>query len=260
MATTSRSARRSPATIGPDYVYLLNSDAFPEPGAIRRLVDFLDGNPSAGIAGSFIHGPDGESHRPPSASPPSPASSRAPLRVRTDLAAARTLHRGAAQTAADAAGGLARGREHDDAHGGARRDRAFRRAFFLYYEETDFCRARQLAGWPTYYVPESSVAHIGSASTGMKDKRKRTPGYWFDSRRHYFLKNHGSAYADAATAGACRWAALTARALAAAAASRRPIRPISCATWSARGARRRARSWPAGAPPDLGRLARSDTP
>ena len=42
----------------------------------------------------------------------------------------------------------------------------------------------------------SAVAHIGGASTGIKDGRsnRRMPAYWFDSRRHYFRKNHGEAY------------------------------------------------------------------
>jgi N-acetylglucosaminyl-diphospho-decaprenol L-rhamnosyltransferase len=70
----------------------------------------------------------------------------------------------------------------------------FDETFFLYYEETDFCRRARLAGWPTYYVVGSSVAHVGSASTGFQDMSKPTPSYWFDSRRHYFLKNHGPAY------------------------------------------------------------------
>ena len=42
--------------------------------------------------------------------------------------------------------------------------------------------------------------HIGSASTGMKLWR-RTPSYWFDSRLHYFTKNHGAGYAALATLG-----------------------------------------------------------
>jgi N-acetylglucosaminyl-diphospho-decaprenol L-rhamnosyltransferase len=46
---------------------------------------------------------------------------------------------------------------------------------------------------------ESRVMHIGSVSTGMKDWR-RVPDYWFRSRRHYFEKNHGRAYALLATA------------------------------------------------------------
>ena len=40
--------------------------------------------------------------------------------------------------------------------------------------------------------------HIGSVSTGMK-KWQRVPGYWFDSRLHYFVKNHGTLYATGVT-------------------------------------------------------------
>ena len=46
----------------PEYIYLLNSDAFPDPGSVRVLVDFLDANKAAGIAGSYIHGPEGTPH------------------------------------------------------------------------------------------------------------------------------------------------------------------------------------------------------
>jgi GT2 family glycosyltransferase len=71
----------------------------------------------------------------------------------------------------------------------------FDETFFLYFEETDFCRRARLCGWSTYYVRGSAVAHIGGASTGIKDSRstRRMPAYWFDSRRHYFRKNHGDA-------------------------------------------------------------------
>src|SRR5690349_10240130 len=48
-----------PALTGADkaeYFYLLNSDAFPDPGAVKRLVDFLETHPAAGLAGSYNHG------------------------------------------------------------------------------------------------------------------------------------------------------------------------------------------------------------
>jgi hypothetical protein len=45
---------------GARLVYLLNSDAFPEPDAIRSLLDHLEANPGTGLAGSYIHGPDGD--------------------------------------------------------------------------------------------------------------------------------------------------------------------------------------------------------
>ena len=84
----------------------------------------------------------------------------------------------------------------------------FDETFFLYFEETDLCRRAALAGWPTDYVVESRVAHIGSASTGMKSWA-RIPGFWLASRRHYFTKNHGAVYAALATlallAGGVLW-------------------------------------------------------
>ncbi len=52
-----------PGGARPDYVYLLNSDAFPAPDAIRRLRDHLEAHPATGFAGSFIHGTDGVPHR-----------------------------------------------------------------------------------------------------------------------------------------------------------------------------------------------------
>jgi hypothetical protein len=57
---------------------------------------------------------------------------------------------------------------------------------------------------------------------------RRMPGYWFDSRLHYFVKNHGALYAGAATlatlAGGLIWRSrrLVQR-------KPRPIRLVSCA-------------------------------
>jgi GT2 family glycosyltransferase len=86
----------------------------------------------------------------------------------------------------------------------------FDETFFLYFEETDLCRRAARAGWPTDYVVESRVSHIGSVSTGMKTWG-RIPGFWLDSRLHYYVKNHGAAYAGAATlatlAGGVLWRA-----------------------------------------------------
>ncbi|TFG92182.1 MAG: glycosyltransferase family 2 protein, partial [Myxococcales bacterium] len=70
----------------------------------------------------------------------------------------------------------------------------FDEEFFLYYEETDFCLRARRGGFPTWYLPESRVAHVGSASTGFQDPARPRPGYWFDSRRHYLRKHRGTAY------------------------------------------------------------------
>jgi len=187
-----------PDGTAPDHVYILNSDAFPARDAIRILRDYLDSHPDVGFAGSHIHGPEGEPHttafRFPSAlgefegaartgpisrllsrwvvAPPLPTAT-----TRVDwLAGASVMMRGAVL---DRVG-------------------LFDERFFLYYEETDLCRRAALAGWPTVYVVDSRVMHIGSVSTGMKEW-KRVPDYWFRSRRLYFEKNHGRAYAGLAT-------------------------------------------------------------
>lgn len=188
-----------PGGLRPDYTYVLNSDAFPAPDAIKVLVDYLDSHPRAGFAGSHIHGPEGDPHttafRFPSiasefegaaqtgpisrllrgsiVAPPLPAQTQ-----RVDwVAGASVLMR---QSMLDQIG-------------------LFDEVFFLYFEETDLFLRAARAGWEAVYVVESRVMHIGSVSTGMKHWR-RVPGYWFESRRHYFEKNHGRAYALTATA------------------------------------------------------------
>lgn len=66
--------------------------------------------------------------------------------------------------------------------------------YFLYFEETDFCWRSKNAGAPMWYVPESRVIHIGGQSTKVTERNvapRRLPGYWFESRRRYFLKTSG---------------------------------------------------------------------
>ena len=182
----------------PDFVYLLNSDAFPQPGAIRGLRDFLMANPRAGMVGSFVRGTDGEPHRTAFRFPS--IAGEFEMSARTGVIS-RLLHRSIvaipipeAETRIDWVAGASLMMRQDmlDAIGG------FDETFFLYFEETDLCHRAARAGWQTHYLPSSEVLHIGSASTGMKGWT-RTPRYWFDSRSHYFSKTHGRAYAALAT-------------------------------------------------------------
>lgn len=178
----------------PDLVYLLNSDAFPEPDALLALIQALEADPGAGIAGSFIYGEDGDPHETAFRFPTvlsefeesaatGPISKilsrwRVPLEIpqvttRVDwLAGASMMIR---RAVLDRIG-------------------LFDETFFLYYEETDLCHRAARAGFATVYVPGSRVMHIGSVSTGMKSW-DQVPEYWFDSRLHYFTKTYGAAYA-----------------------------------------------------------------
>lgn len=183
----------------PEYVYILNSDAFPEQDSIRLLVEHLEQHPEVGVVGSYIHGTDGRPHTTAFRFPTLGSEIEGSLRlgVITKLMKDRVVPLGIPDST----------REVDWLAGASMMIRCavldevglFDETFFLYFEETDLCRRVRQAGYKVVYVRESSVAHIGSASTGMKTW-KRVPDYWFDSRRHYFLKNHGRAYLAAATA------------------------------------------------------------
>lgn len=185
----------------PELVYILNSDAFPEPDAIEALVSFLRERPDVGIAGSAIYGVDGDPHI---------TAFRFPT-LRSEVAASfrlGLLSRVLPESEVPIQPRPDRTRQVDWLAGASMMIRRqvledvglFDEGFFLYFEETDLCRRARLAGWPTWYVVESRVAHIGHGSTGLKDKNKPMPRYWFDSRRYYFLKNHGKAYLWAANA------------------------------------------------------------
>ncbi|WP_457773878.1 glycosyltransferase family 2 protein [Phycobium rhodophyticola] len=182
----------------PDYFYILNSDAFPDAGAIGALLRHLEATPEAGFAGSYIHGPERDAHvtafRFPSIKSEFEGAARfGPVtRMLSDHVVPLPVPQ-ATQAVEWLAGAslMMRAEVLEDIG-------LFDEAFFLYYEETDLCRRAMLAGWETHYVRESEVTHIGSVSTGMKDWA-RVPDYWFNSRWYYFCKNHGRGYAVAAT-------------------------------------------------------------
>ncbi|HQY89774.1 MAG TPA: glycosyltransferase family 2 protein [Tepidisphaeraceae bacterium] len=182
----------------PQYVWLLNPDTIARPGAIGTLVRHLDENPKVGIVGSRMENPDGSpqssAFRFPSiasefehgaklgiiskifaryvVAPPPPTKIQ---QVEWLVGASMMIRR----EVFESIGFM------DD-------------SYFMYFEEVDFCRRARKAGWPCVYVPESRVVHLIGQSSGVTDKTKlnrRRPQYWFDSRRRYFVKNHGRLYA-----------------------------------------------------------------
>jgi GT2 family glycosyltransferase len=175
----------------PQYVYLLNPDAMPDPGAIRTLVEFLDAHPEVGIAGSHIHNPDGSTHVSAFRFPSPIGELEGTLRLGL---ATKLFDRWSVwnlpcdETArVDWVSGASTMIRRDvlDQVG------LFDENFFLYFEETDLCRRAAEAGWQTWFVHEASVEHEVGVATGIKDTKRRTPPYWFASRRYYFLKQGG---------------------------------------------------------------------
>ncbi|PVH28342.1 glycosyltransferase family 2 protein [Pararhodobacter oceanensis] len=182
----------------PDFIYVLNSDAFPAEDAIKQLLGHLIAHPEVGFAGSYIHGEDGGPHTtafrfPSIASEFEGAAKTGPIsRLLKHAIVAPALPEETTRVGWMAGASVLMRREVLDEIG------LFDERFFLYFEETDLCLRATRAGWAMDYVVESRVMHIGSVSTGMRDWA-RVPDYWFASRRYYFEKNHGRIYAGMAT-------------------------------------------------------------
>lgn len=182
----------------PDFYYVLNSDAFPEDEAIQALMNHLISHPQTGFAGSYIQGEARETHLttfrfPSIASEFEEAIRFGPVtRLLKNFKVPLETPEHTCSVDWLAGASLMMRREALDQAG------LFDEDFFLYFDEVDLCRRAARTGWRTDFVAESVVTHIGSVSTGMNEWA-RVPGYWFDSRLHYFVKNHGPLYASIAT-------------------------------------------------------------
>ena len=181
----------------PDYFYVLNSDAFPDQGCLPQLIEHLETTPKAGMAGSHVRGEDDVPHttafRFPSILGEFEAAARTGpfTRLFKSSVVAPELPQITARVDWVAGASVLMRAAMLDEIG------VFDETFFLYFEETDLCKRAAMAGWECWYLPQVGVVHIGSVSTGMKEWQ-RIPDYWFASRQHYFVKNHGRAYATVA--------------------------------------------------------------
>ena len=191
-------ARAMASAASPDLFWLLNPDTLAKPGSLRTLTDFMVAHPQAGICGGGIDEADGA---------PWSYAFRFPGIL-------GEIDRGFAFGPVSWL--LSRWRtmrciEHEPARvdwvSGAsmmlRAEMVLRigpmdEGYFLYFEETDYCLRAARAGLECWYEPRSRIMHIAGQSTmvtAKTDRPVRVPKYWFESRRRYFAKNHGRAYA-----------------------------------------------------------------
>jgi N-acetylglucosaminyl-diphospho-decaprenol L-rhamnosyltransferase len=183
----------------PEYVLLLNPDTVVRDGAVAELLRFMDQNPRAGIAGSRLEDPDGTPQQSAFRFHSLLSEFAGGLRVgfvdralsRWTIVPPRVPEVACRTDWVAGASMIVRRQVFADI--GTMDER-----YFMYFEEVDFCRAARRARWECWYVPASRVVHlVGSASqiSDSRKHRKRRPTYWFDSRRRYFVKNHGVVYA-----------------------------------------------------------------
>lgn len=157
------------------YVLLLNGDAWLLPGALPRLVEFLDEHPEAGVVSPRLLNPDGSDQRTARAFP-TPAA--AVFGRRSTLTRAwpgnpwsrRYLDAAISDLAAAPAGGqrvdwvsgacLMTRRSTYLALGG------LDEGFFMHWEDADYCRRVSDAGMRVYCVEDAAAMHAEGGSRG----------------------------------------------------------------------------------------------
>ncbi len=178
------------------YCLLLNEDSELRPGATAALLAALDADPRAGAAGAQLLSSSGE---------PVSCAWRFPG-VGTALAGALFLHR---LLTVQSKG--TRTRRVDWAQSSAlmvRREAAAQvdyldPAFFVYYDECDFCKRLGEAGWRTLFVPAARAVHHDQLSTDLAAGLPRIVEF-HRNRDTYMRKHHGRA-AALAVRGLTAW-------------------------------------------------------
>lgn len=169
------------------YCLLLNEDAELQPGATRAMIDALEADPGAAIAGAQLLDPSGK---------PQPCAWRLPG-VGTAVAWALFLHKllttqsGGTRTRAvgwvQSSAMLVR---REAAEGVGYLDPAF----FVYWDETDFCKRLGDAGWRVLYVPGATAIHHEQLDTDVAGRTRRVIEY-HRNRDLYMRKHHSRAAA-----------------------------------------------------------------
>lgn len=172
------------------YLLLLNSDAFPERGAVEKLVAYLEAHPHVAAVGPRLVHPDGSLQV---SCFPFPSPLRAWLEnLWVPKALPHTSRLGDYRKWAHdcermvdwviGACLLVRRQAYEQVGG-------FDERFFMYAEESDWQRRMRDAGWEIAFTPSAQVQHLGGGS-GAAD-RPRINRYFFQSLDYYELKHHG---------------------------------------------------------------------
>ncbi len=169
------------------YCLLLNEDSELQPGAAAGLIAALDADPHAGAAGAQLLDSAGNT---------TPCAWRFPG-LGTALAGAVFLHR---RYTVQSVGSETR--PVDWAQSSAlmvRREAAAEvgyldPAFFVYYDECDFCKRLGEAGWRTLFVPAARAIHHDQLSTDLAAGLPRIVEF-HRNRDRYMRKHQGPAAA-----------------------------------------------------------------
>jgi N-acetylglucosaminyl-diphospho-decaprenol L-rhamnosyltransferase len=164
-----------------EYCLLLNEDSELQPGAPAGLIEALEGDPGAAVAAARLLSSDGQ---------PQAGAWRFPGWV-SAIAGALFLHRlVSVQSKGDQT------REVDWAQSSAmlvRREAAEQMGwldpeFFVYSDETDFCKRLSDAGWRVLFVPSARAIHHDQMASDAAGVERRVVE--FHRNRDRYLRKH----------------------------------------------------------------------
>ncbi len=181
------------------YALILNADIRAEPGALRRLVEFMDAHPEAAACGGQLRYPDGRI-QPSCARELSlwwvfcEQSLLAKLFPRTRLFGGywRTYWDFSSTIETEQVMGacLMLRRRSTDRKVRAAGFPLFDESYFLYCEDTDLCYRIRQAGGKIYYVHDAVfVHHLGASG---EPQRAEMVIYYNRGKERYFRKFHGA--------------------------------------------------------------------
>jgi len=174
-----------------DWFFPLNSDAWPEPGAIGTLVKTANTHGDAAAIAPRLVRPDGtlEHSTYPFPSLKVAAVTALGRRVQADRAKQMMLvgawlhDEPRSVDWAIGAALLMRGDALRDVGG-------FDESFFMYVEDLDWCWRARRRGWDIRFEPAAVVVHVGNASGAQRFGSSRTRTYMANTNRFY-RREHG---------------------------------------------------------------------
>ncbi|CAN5813520.1 N/A [soil metagenome] len=172
----------------------LNSDAWPLPGAVSRLIGTAEQHPEAAIVVPRLERPDGTLEHSTFPFPSLPVAALTAVggyRWVLPCLAERRLLPGAgdhdvarAVPWAVGAAMLLRRRAVDDVG-------PFDERFFMYAEDMEWCWRAGQRGWAIWFEPAARVCHVGNASGEQRFEGRRTVAHLHNAYR-FHRRIHGS--------------------------------------------------------------------
>lgn len=175
-----------------EYVFILNPDTLVEKGAVDNLLTFLKKNKKAGVVAPTLYDKNGKMYPSQGTKKLTPLRGLVALSFLNKLFPRNPISKEYWMLNVDRTKPF----EVDVVPGTAlmikkslfEKIGGFDKNFFLYFEESDFCKRVVEKGFKLFILPEARITHFWAVSTPPSDRIRKI---FAESRFYYFKKNFG---------------------------------------------------------------------